>query len=64
LGVVALPTSDNMKAALQTRVSGEADPAARLFAKTGLVIRVDAAMELIVPGEVADRLSIGWGSPG
>lgn len=38
LGVVALPTSDAMAFALQTDLSGERDPTARLFAKSGLEI--------------------------
>jgi hypothetical protein len=63
LGVVALPTAETMAAALQTSASGEVDPSARLFAKWGLYVRADAALELIVPDEVADRFSIGWGPP-
>jgi len=63
LGVVALPISP-VYPALGTSLSGEGNGALRLFAKTGLVIRPGTAFELIVPAEFADRLSIGWGSPG
>jgi hypothetical protein len=64
LGVVALPTSQTRPSALQTGLSGAPDPSARLFAKEGLEIRAGAAFELIVPDQVANRFSIGWGSPG
>src|SRR5207253_11145210 len=43
--------------------SGERDPSARLFAKEGLFIKTDAALELVVPDQVASRFAIGWGSP-
>jgi hypothetical protein len=64
LGVVALPTSDAAPVALQTSLSGEPDRSARLFAKQGLEIKIGAAFEIVVPDEVANRFSIGWGSPG
>lgn len=64
LGVVALPAAATRPTALQTARSGERDPRARLFAKWGLWIKVDARFELVVPREAADRLSIMWGSPG
>ena len=57
LGVVAMPI------ALQTNASGQRDPAARLFAKSGLEIWAGAALEIVVPEQVADRFSMGWGSP-
>lgn len=63
LGVVALPTSDARAFALQTDLSGERDPTARLFAKSGLEINAGAAFEIVVPDEAANRFSIGWGSP-
>ena len=64
LGVVALPTSDARGHALQTSLSGERDPAGRLFAKQGLEVRAGGAFEIVVPDEVADRFSSGWGNPG
>jgi hypothetical protein len=64
LGVVALPVSEQAEHALQTADSGLADPAARLFAKQGLVIRPDAHFRLIVPHRLRDRFSIGWGNAG
>jgi hypothetical protein len=63
LGVVALPASPAYQVALQTIDSGETDPAARLWAETGLLVRADSAFELAVPPERRERLSIGWGSP-
>ena len=63
LGVVALHTSQAAPFALQTSRSGEADPAARLFSKSGLEVKSRTAFEIVVPDEVASRLSIGWGSP-
>jgi hypothetical protein len=63
LGVVALPVSPAYPA-LQTSLSGDGSGAPRLFAKTGLVIRPGTTFELIVPAPFADRLRIGWGSPG
>ena len=60
LDVVALPTSSKA-AALQTSRGGDPDPAVRLFAKTGLVIRAGTTFELVVPDEAKDMVSIGWG---
>lgn len=60
LGVVALPTSSKA-AALQTSRGGDPDPAVRLFAKTGLVIKAGTTFELVVPAEAKDMVSIGWG---
>lgn len=64
LGVVALPASPRMRQALQTASTGSPDPAARLFAKWGLVIRAGADVQLIVPRELRGRASIGWGNAG
>ena len=55
---VALPT----KRALQANRTG--DPGARRFAKDGLYIRRDVSVDLIVPNEWRDRLTINWGFPG
>ncbi len=63
LGVMALPTSQTSRFALQTALSGEPDPAARLFAKEGLLVKTEAAFEIVVPDEVANQFTIGWGSP-
>jgi len=63
LGVVALPVSPGYPA-LGTSLSGDGSGPLRLFAKTGLVIRPGTTFELIVPARFADRLRIGWGSPG
>ena len=60
LDVVALPTSSKA-AALQTSRTGEPDPAVRLFAKTGLVIKAGTKFELVVPDEAKGMVSIGWG---
>ena len=60
LGVVALPTSSKA-AALQTGRTGDPDPAVRLFAKNGLVIKAGTTFELVVPDEAKDMVSIGWG---
>lgn len=60
LGQVALPTA----VALQANPSGEADPAARLFAKDGLVVRPGASVEISIPPDARRMASIGWGSPG
>lgn len=54
LGVVGLPAAPG-HTALQVGPSGGAP---RLFAKTGLVVRATAPVELIAP---ADRFGIGWG---
>jgi hypothetical protein len=61
LGVSALPTAPNSPA-LQTGRSGLPEPAARLFAKTGLLIRAGSTFQLVVPAALAHRLAIGWGS--
>jgi hypothetical protein len=63
LGVVALPASPGYPA-LQTSLSGDGNGPLRLFAKTGLLVRPGTTFELIVPGQFASRLSIGWGAPG
>jgi len=60
LDVVALPTSSKA-AALQTGRTGDPDPAVRLFAKTGLVIKAGTKFEMVVPDEAKDMVSIGWG---
>ena len=60
LGVVALPTSPRA-AALGTTSVNDPDPSLRLFAKTGLFIKVGTPFELIVPDQPAGRLAIGWG---
>jgi hypothetical protein len=62
LGVVALPATPSTRRALQTSRSTLRDPAARLFAKQGLVIRTTTRFRLIVPAGFLDRLSIAWGS--
>jgi hypothetical protein len=62
LGVVALPATPSTRRALQASPSTLRDPAARLFAKQGLVIRTATRFRLIVPDRFRDRLSIAWGS--
>jgi hypothetical protein len=56
---VAVPTLS----VLQVGDSGEADPAARLFAKWGLVVRAGAAVDLQVGPGWENRARIGWGNP-
>ena len=60
LGVVALPASPHLRRALQTALTGSPDPAARLFAKWGLVVRAGTRFDLIVP----TRCEIGSPSAG
>jgi hypothetical protein len=60
LGAVALPTGR----VLQTGPSGESDPAARLFAKQGLVVRVGAVVDLRIGDGQAGHARIAWGNPG
>ena len=62
LGVVALPTSPHSRRALQTARSDLHDPAARLFAKSGLDVRAGARLRLIVPDPLRNQFSIGWGN--
>ncbi|MFI7431618.1 hypothetical protein ACIBPB_32035 [Micromonospora sp. NPDC049836] len=50
------------RAVLQAQESGEADPAARLFAKWGLVVRGGAVIDLRVAPGWEDRARVGWGS--
>jgi hypothetical protein len=57
---VALPTSETYPSALQTGLQVQADPAGRLFAKTGLMYRPGRDFELVVPERLRGRLSIGW----
>ncbi|MFG3700561.1 hypothetical protein ACGF5C_21970 [Micromonospora sp. NPDC047620] len=57
LGDVAVPTGR----VLQAAESGEADPAARWFAKWGLVVRAGAAVDLQVAPGWEDRARIAWG---
>lgn len=57
---VALPTD----VPLQANASGDADPAAQLFAKDGLLIRPGASFELEIPENARGYASMGWGSPG
>jgi hypothetical protein len=58
--MVAVPTSR----VLQTAASGESDPAARLFAKWGLVVRTGQTVEIGVAAGWADKARVGWGNPG
>ncbi|RLP95267.1 hypothetical protein [Micromonospora sp. CV4] len=51
------------RAMLSVAESGEADPAARLFAKWGLVIRAGAVVDLQVAQGWEDDARIGWGAP-
>ena len=59
---VALPTSDSYPNALQTSLSGTSGQT-RLFAKTGLWYKPSQSLEISVPTELHDELSIGWASP-
>ncbi len=61
LDAMALPTSDSAPAALQASLRGEDDEPS-YFAKTGLLVRADAAFDLTVEHD-ADVASIGWGAP-
>ncbi|MEO3924627.1 hypothetical protein ABGB07_12315 [Micromonosporaceae bacterium B7E4] len=47
---------------LEPSPTGGTGPA-RLFAKTGLVVRADSRVDLTVPADSAGRPWIGWGSP-
>ncbi len=49
---------------ISTDDSGEADPAARLFAKWGLVVRAGAVVDLRVAPGWQDRARLGWGGTG
>ncbi|MBF9134350.1 hypothetical protein I0C86_36285 [Plantactinospora sp. S1510] len=55
--VVAVPVR-----LLEVHPAGQTGPA-RLFAKTGLVVRADSTVDLSVPPASAGRTVIGWGSP-
>ncbi|MFG3641230.1 hypothetical protein ACGF3C_13290 [Micromonospora sp. NPDC047762] len=57
---VAVPTAPVMSA----QDSGEADPAARLFAKWGLVVRAGTVVDLRVAPAWQDRARLGWGGTG
>jgi hypothetical protein len=57
-GDVALPTVP----VLQVNPSGQPDPAARLFAKWGLVVRIGADVDIRVAPGWEQRARIGWGS--
>ena len=59
LGVVAMPTAPR-SSALQTGTWGSPDPATRLFAKAGLLIRTGRRFVLAIPPAWAGRLRIGW----
>jgi len=61
---VALATSATSGTALQTSTSGDPDPARRLFAKTGLLVRTNVRSEFIVPPAWHDRVSFRWGNAG
>jgi hypothetical protein len=58
--VVAVPTDPLLSAS----PSGESDPAAKLFAKWGLVVRAGATAEIAVAPGWADEARVGWGTPG
>ncbi|MFE9193273.1 hypothetical protein ACFYL6_27100 [Micromonospora sp. NPDC007208] len=54
---VAVPDARVMSA----EASGEADPAARLFAKWGLVVRAGRVVDLRVAPGWQDKARLGWG---
>ncbi|MEU8391657.1 hypothetical protein [Micromonospora sp. NPDC048842] len=49
---------------LSAEASGEADPAARLFAKWGLVVRAGTVVDLRVASGWQDKARLGWGGTG
>ncbi|WP_433318082.1 hypothetical protein ACQP0U_10975 [Micromonospora sp. CA-269861] len=49
---------------LSAQESGEADPAARLFAKWGLVVRAGKVVDLRAAPGWQDRARLGWGGTG
>jgi hypothetical protein len=57
---VAVPDAPVMSA----EASGEADPAARLFAKWGLVVRAGTVVDLRVAPGWQDKARLGWGGAG
>ncbi|MGC4759749.1 hypothetical protein [Micromonospora trifolii] len=57
---VAVPDA----AVISAEDSGEADPAARLFAKWGLVVRAGAVVDVRVAPGWQDRARLGWGGTG
>jgi hypothetical protein len=57
LGAVALPTRTVLEA-------HPTDEPAWLFAKHGLLVRADTAVELEIAGDAAAHARIGWGNPG
>lgn len=60
--IVALGGSRNAPAALQARTTANADFGARLFAKSGLLVRTGAVFQLVVPAAWRHTMSISWGS--
>lgn len=46
---------------MSTEDSGKADPAARLFAKWGLVVRAGKVVDLRVAPDWQDKARLGWG---
>lgn len=63
LGVVGLPTGPR-NPALQANSSGESNPAYRLFAKRGLLVKATSQLEIVVPTEFVSRAAVVWGNPG
>lgn len=61
LGVVALPTSE-AGPALQAGPGGNGPGFPALFAKTGLLVRAGAQVELETPEQPGNRTALGWGS--
>jgi hypothetical protein len=61
LGVVALPTSE-AGPALQAGPGGNGADFPTLFAKTGLIVRAGAQVELETPEQPGNRTAVGWGS--
>jgi hypothetical protein len=59
-GVIAVPDDQ----VLQLAPSGERDPAAKLFAKWGLVVRTGETVQVAVGDGWAGRARVGWGNPG
>jgi hypothetical protein len=63
LGAAGLPTGPKISP-LQANLSGESNPAYRLFAKRGLLVKAASQLEIVVPAEFASRAAVVWGNPG
>lgn len=64
LGPIAMESSESSPHALQTTLTGSANPSLRLAAKTGLFVRAGSSAEIAIAPTSLGHAAISWGTNG